>query len=389
MDTDNIRGAIEIEKGRLYWISDATPPKCKTSKAIYFSIDDALVYQPFFEDFGPLNLSMTHKFCLELNKTLNKEKHKDYKIYHYTSLDAKKRSCAAVLMGAYIVIYKEKTAEEAWAFFENCPEFKPFRDALQGECTYKCTVLDCLRGIEYALKLGWYNPSTFKTQEYDYYEKVDNGDMNWVVPSKFLAFSSPSPSKFDQDGYRTFTPEDYCPIFKNWKVNLVVRLNNAVYDREKFIKNGVKHTDLFFEDGTTPPMKILDEFIKLSEKEKGGIAVHCKAGLGRTGSLIACYVMKHYRFPAAAFIGWIRICRPGSILGPQQHWLCSMEDTMFQKGDDYRAQNKLTDELCLKMNDIKLSNNTTQMSDLDKKILAEGKHDGQGNSLTNSKKVKK
>jgi len=47
-----------------------------------------------------------------------------------------------------------------------------------------------------------------------------------------------------------------------------------------------------------------------------------KAGLGRTGSLIACYAMKHYRFPAAAFIGWIRICRPGSILGPQQNWLC-------------------------------------------------------------------
>ena len=31
--------------------------------------------------------------------------------------------------------------------------------------------------------------------------------------------------------------------------------------------------------------------------------------------------MKHYRFPAADFIGWIRICRPGSVLGPQQSFL--------------------------------------------------------------------
>lgn len=45
------------------------------------------------------------------------------------------------------------------------------------------------------------------------------------------------------------------------------------------------------------------------------------AGLGRTGTLIACYVMKHYRFTHAEIISWIRICRPGSIIGPQQHFL--------------------------------------------------------------------
>lgn len=54
--------AIEIEKGRLYWISDTQSPKSKTSKAFFFSIDDSLEYESFFEDFGPLNLAMTHKF---------------------------------------------------------------------------------------------------------------------------------------------------------------------------------------------------------------------------------------------------------------------------------------------------------------------------------------
>ena len=41
-----------------------------------------------------------------------------------------------------------------------------------------------------------------------------------------------------------------------------------------------------------------------------------KAGLGRTGCLIGLYAMKHYHFPATDFIGWIRLIRPGSILGP-------------------------------------------------------------------------
>lgn len=45
------------------------------------------------------------------------------------------------------------------------------------------------------------------------------------------------------------------------------------------------------------------------------------AGLGRTGTLIGCYLMKHFRFTAAEAIAWIRICRPGSIIGPQQNFL--------------------------------------------------------------------
>jgi len=45
------------------------------------------------------------------------------------------------------------------------------------------------------------------------------------------------------------------------------------------------------------------------------------AGLGRTGTLIACYMMKHYRLTAAECVAWIRIARPGSIIGPQQHYL--------------------------------------------------------------------
>lgn len=82
------------------------------------------------------------------------------------------------------------------------------------------------------------------------------------------------------------------------------------------MKKGLKHIDLYFIDGTTPKPKIVEKFFEEVENEDGAIAIHCKAGLGRTGSLIALYAMKHYGFPAAAFIGWIRLARPGSILGP-------------------------------------------------------------------------
>ena len=42
--------------------------------------------------------------------------------------------------------------------------------------------------------------------------------------------------------------------------------------------------------------------------------------------------MKHVGFPPADFIGWIRIARPGSILGPQQQYMNNMDDKMMKAG---------------------------------------------------------
>lgn len=52
------------------------------------------------------------------------------------------------------------------------------------------------------------------------------------------------------------------------------------------------------------------------DKCEGKVAVHCKSGLGRTGTLIGMWIMKHFNMKAKDFIGWVRIVRPGSIHGP-------------------------------------------------------------------------
>lgn len=158
---------------------------------------------------------------------------------------------------------------------------------------------------------------------------MENGDLNWIVPGKFVAFSGPLNVT---DRYGSFTPDDYVPIFQKLGVTLAVRLNKPAYDKKKFTSKGIKHLDLQFIDGTPPPDDIAEKWMQEAEKERGAIAIHCKAGLGRTGSLIGLYCMKHFGFPAAAFIGWIRIARPGSILGPQQNYLNQIESRYMAMG---------------------------------------------------------
>ena len=106
----------------------------------------------------------------------------------------------------------------------------------------------------------------------------------------------------------------------------------------RFTSLGLKHLELYYLDGSIPTNAILQTFLAACEATEGAIAVHCKAGLGRTGTCIACYLMKHYRFTAAEAIGWLRVCRPGSIIGPQQHYIQEMESVMWRQGDAYRLQ---------------------------------------------------
>ncbi|XP_016131547.1 dual specificity protein phosphatase CDC14AB isoform X2 [Sinocyclocheilus grahami] len=340
-DENDLIGAAEFVKDRLYFATLRSKPK-STANTHYFSTDEEFVYENFYADFGPLNFAMLYRYCCKLNKKLKSFTLTRKRIVHYTSFDQRKRANAAVLIGAYAVIYLKKTPEEAYRALisGSNASYLPFRDASFGNCTYNLTVLDCLQGIRKALQHGFLNFETFDVNEYEHYERVENGDLNWIIPGKLLAFSGPHPKSKIENGYPLHAPEAYFPYFRKHDVTTIVRLNKNIYDAKRFTDAGFDHYDLFFVDGSTPSDVITRRFLHVCESTDGAVAVHCKAGLGRTGTLIGCYLMKHYRFTPAEAIAWIRICRPGSIIGPQQHYLEEKQTSLWAHGDIHRSKQR-------------------------------------------------
>ncbi|CAF4468597.1 unnamed protein product [Rotaria sp. Silwood2] len=302
-ETDIIGSASEIFKERLYFATLRIKPK-STTNTHYFSIDDEFIYENFYADFGPLNLAVVHRYCTKLNKKLNNSTLAHKRIIHYTTFDPKKRANAAFLIAAYSIIYLKRTPEEAYkplvSGINAAHPFLPFRDASLGSSSYNLTLLDTLQGL---------------------YKKVENGDLNWIVPRKLLAFSGPHAKSKIENGYPLHAPEAYFTYFRKRNVTTIVRLNKKIYDSKRFTDAGFDHYELFFNDGSTPSDAITLKFLNIVEQAKGAVAVHCKAGLGRTGTLIGAYLMKHYKFTAAEVIAWLRISRPGSVIGPQQNYL--------------------------------------------------------------------
>lgn len=168
-------------------------------------------------------------------------------------------------MGAFMVIILKMSPEEAFEKFTLYhPQFKAFRDASKGDCFYDCTILHCLQGLDFAIKKDWYSFRNFNVKEYELYERVENGDLNWIIPGKFMAFMGPV-DKREENQRSGFTPEEYSNIFRQFNVKRVVRLNEARYDRKRFVNQGIAHNDLFFMDGSNPSDEIVTEFLRICE----------------------------------------------------------------------------------------------------------------------------
>lgn len=189
-------------------------------------------------------------------------------------------------------------------------EFMPFRDAGRGPSDFNLNIQDCLWGIWKAMQHGLCDMNEFSVEDYEYYEKVENGDWNWITPN-FIAFASPVDSQWIKKEKEARdvkangaaagttstlssstnsnlalqrklpTPFLNClDYFDKRNIKLVVRLNTELYDRSTFLDRGIDHMELYFDDGTNPTDDIVRTFLDVADRviEGGGVvAVHVRS----------------------------------------------------------------------------------------------------------------
>ena len=142
---------------------------------------------------------------------------------------------------------------------------------------------------------------TFDIKSYEQQSAIEHGGLNWIIPLKLLAFICPASERSSK--YPALTPELYSNLFKTLGITDIIRLNNKTYEASRFIRYGFNHHELFFLDGSCPSDAVVQIFLDIVDNAVGAVAVHCKAGLGRTATLIGCYAIKYFNFTGLEFIG--------------------------------------------------------------------------------------
>ncbi|KAM5355873.1 hypothetical protein ACJ41O_002519 [Fusarium nematophilum] len=349
----------------------AATPLAKSSRTppCYFTVDDTLLYNAFHHDFGPLHIGHLYRFAIQFHDVLGAKQNKDRPIVFWSAADPRSRANAACMLACYMVLIQNWPPHLALAPIAQVdPPLMPFRDAGYSQADYGISVQDVVYGVWKAKEEKCCDLDNFDLEQYERFERVEHGDFNWVTPH-FLAFASPQHTPVAKitegselypmlprtlaavDAHPTL-PQPFKNVLKHFSeknIGLVVRLNSQLYSPSYFEALGIQHLDMIFDDGTCPSLTTVRKFIRLAHEtitvRKKGIAVHCKAGLGRTGCLIGAYLIYRHGFTANEVISFMRFMRPGMVVGPQQHWLHLNQGTFREWWIEERVERRLRREM--------------------------------------------
>jgi atypical dual specificity phosphatase len=126
--------------------------------------------------------------------------------------------------------------------------------------------------------------------------------LDWIIDSQLAACGYP---RLD---------DDWAAV-RAAGVTVLINLHERAHPPAVLAQHGVAEVHLPVADFTPPTQEQLRRGVEaIAEAVANGnkVLVHCGAGLGRTGTLVACYLLSQGVAPEEA-IARVRRARPGSI----------------------------------------------------------------------------
>ena len=106
-------------------------------------------------------------------------------------------------------------------------------------------------------------------------------------------------------------------------IDIVLTLTEQALPRKWIDNQGLMNVHVPIEDMTVPTTEDIEKCLRVIQKARDsnmGIMVHCLAGKGRTGTVLALYLVSK-GMPGDDAINHIRMLRPGSVETEEQRRL--------------------------------------------------------------------
>lgn len=95
-------------------------------------------------------------------------------------------------------------------------------------------------------------------------------------------------------------------------ITAIVSLTERPLPAQDVQRRGFAYRHLPVVDFTPPSLEQFREFTRFVDDHDGPVLVHCRAGIGRTGTMLAAYLIAH-GMPAKEALQQVRAQRPGSV----------------------------------------------------------------------------